>query len=76
MSARNCTAACLDVKRRPQTDVPPKAPSPPRLSTPDLSEIGEDDLWSCCRASESDASEQSSKSRDDLWDEMGRHSFQ
>ena len=75
MSARNCTAACFDAGQRAETQVPPKAPSPPRLPTPDISEIGEDDLWSCCRSSESKGSDSSIQSVDDLWDKMGTTSF-
>lgn len=37
-----------------RNDVPPPAPTPPRLATPDVTDVDEDELWSCCRSSESD----------------------
>ena len=70
MSARNCTPACHDVNFHPETQKPPKAPSPPRLPTPDLPDFGEDDLWSCCRSSESHASDRDAQCGDDFWNEM------
>ena len=70
MSSRNCTVSCYDVNPLQKTKVPPKAPSPPRLPTPDLPDIGEDDLWSCCKSSESDQSDQSTQDGDDFWNEM------
>ena len=71
MSARNCTPECRDFRLLPETHVPPKAPLPPRLPTPELSDLDEDDLWSCCRASESNASEKSTDNDEDFWTEMG-----
>lgn len=75
MSARNCTAACIDTRPPPlpaNVKLPPKAPSPPRLPTPDLSDVEEDDLWSCCMLSESNESSESNPTKDDLWNEMSR----
>lgn len=74
MSARNCTAACIDA-RSPSPPpanikVPPKAPSPPRLPTPDLSDVEEDDVWSCCRSRASNQSSEISLEDDDFWNEM------
>lgn len=71
MSARNCTPACSDVRPPPP---PPKAPSPPRLPTPDLSDVEDDDLWTCCRFSESNSSNESSQTSADTWDEMSESS--
>ncbi len=70
MSARNCTAACEDVRAVSETRAPPKAPSPPRLPTPELSDFGEEDLWSCCRSSETNESDNSTQG-DDFWNKMG-----
>lgn len=74
MSARNCTAACIDTRPPPPMNIsmPPKAPSPPRLPTPDLSDIEEDDMWSCCMVSDSNESSESTQSNAELWNEMGR----
>lgn len=78
MSARNCTPACADVKSLSETSTPPKAPSPPRLPTPDLSDFEDEDLWSCCRFSESTQSNESDESNvsvqhdDEFWKEMGK----
>ena len=70
MSARNCTAACFEVEPLHATRAPPKAPSPPRLLTPELSDIGEDDLWSCCKSSEVSGSDSGVQDGDDFWNEM------
>ncbi len=75
MSARNCTAACVNTRPPPppmNIGVPPKAPSPPRLPTPELPEIEEDDSWSCCMFSESNESGKSTQTNDDFWNENGR----
>lgn len=72
MSARNCTAACIDAKSPAVMSKPPKAPSPPRLLTPDLSDVEEDDLWSCCMSSESNESSQCAQEGGDFWSEMGK----
>ena len=73
MSVRNCTAACGDVDSVPDLSTPPKAPSPPRLPTPDLSDLEDQDLWSCCNFSESYESNEVNESThdDDFWGEMG-----
>lgn len=74
MSIVNCTVDCANAKLRGQTKMPPKAPSPPRLPTPDLSDFEEDDLWSCCGSSWSSLGKESSRCNDkaeNLWDEMG-----
>lgn len=42
-----------DAAARRQAKVPPPAPSPPSLDTPALSDIEEDNCWSCCRPSAS-----------------------
>ena len=70
MSARNCTTACFEVEPLHATRAPPKAPSPPRLQTPDLSDFGEDDVWSCCKSSEASASDSGVQDGDDFWNEM------
>lgn len=73
MSARNCTPACSEVRPPPppaNMKVPPKAPSPPRLPTPDLSDVEEDDLWTCCSFPGSNASNESSRTSVDTWAEM------
>ena len=77
MSTVNCTVDCANAKLQGQTKMPPKAPLPPRLPTPDLSEVEEDDLWSCCGSSWSSLSKESSRrddKADNLWDEMGASS--
>lgn len=40
-------------RRRAKGAAPP-APSPPSLDTPDVSDVEEEDYWSCCRSSMSD----------------------
>lgn len=77
MSTVNCTVDCANGKPQVQTKMPPKAPSPPRLPTPDLSDLEEDDLWSCCGSSWSSLGKESIRCKDqanDLWDEMGASS--
>ena len=77
MSTVNCTVNCANGKPRGHTKMPPKAPSPPRLPTPDLSDLEEDDLWSCCGSSSSSLGKESSRCNDqadNLWDEMGASS--
>lgn len=78
MSTVNCTVDCVNVKANAKPlahlEMPPKAPSPPRLPTPDVSELEEDDLWSCCGSSWSSLSKESSRcdrEGDTMWDEMG-----
>ena len=74
MSTVNCTVDCSNGKSMAHQKMPPKAPSPPRLPTPDLSDIEEDDLWSCCGSSWSVLSKDSSRSTnktDSMWDDMG-----
>ncbi|MCJ1449736.1 hypothetical protein MMC28_000064 [Mycoblastus sanguinarius] len=56
MSSRNCTANCTNGGQLADSKAPPPAPSPSRLSTPDLSDVEEDELWSCCASSESSES--------------------
>ena len=75
MSARNCTPACHDVRLLPETQKLPKAPSPPRLPTPDLPDLEEDDLWSCCRSVDSNASECYTRDDNDFWNEMSMNIF-
>ena len=75
MSTVNCTVACANADTKPLAylKTPPKAPSPPRLPTPDVSDVEEDDLWSCCGSSWSSLSKESvSRDRkiDSTWDEM------
>ena len=81
MSARNCTSFCARDKSPRIMSSPPKAPSPPRLPTPDLSDVDDEDLWSCCKSSESNDSCGSNESKvsgvsthgeDDFWGEMSR----
>ena len=74
MSTVNCTFDCANAKLLAHVKMPPKAPSPPRLPTPDLSELEEDDLWSCCGSSWSSLGTESSRctrEADSMWDEMG-----
>lgn len=81
MSTVNCTINCINAnanaKPLAHSKVPPKAPSPPRLPTPDLSELDEDDLWSCCESTLSCLSKESSRGdhkADGMWNEMGASS--
>ena len=77
MSRANCTVDCANAKPLAHLQVPPKAPSPPRLPTPDLSDPEGDDLWSCCGSSWSSLSMESSRCNhkaDSTWDEMGASS--
>lgn len=69
MSAYNCTVACAKAKAPAPADrkIPPRAPSPPKLPTPDLSDCEEEELWSCCGSWQSLGS---SRDGDDVWDEM------
>lgn len=53
MSAVNCTADCFNAEPLAEAMTPPPAPLPPRLPTPDLSDVDEDAFWSCCRSSKS-----------------------
>ena len=76
MSTVNCTADCANADAKPLAYLrtPPKAPSPPRLPTPDVSDLEEDDLWSCCGSSWSSLSKESNhcdRKTDSTWDEMG-----
>ena len=82
MSTVNCTVDCITANANANANakplaylkVPPKAPSPPRLPTPDLSELDEDDLWSCCESTLSSLSKESCRSdrkADSMWNEMG-----
>ena len=74
MSTVNCTVDCANDKSLAHQKMPPKAPSPPRLPTPDLSDIEGDDLWSCCGSSWSVVSKESSRGNhktDSMWDDMG-----
>ena len=77
MSTVNCTVECANGKPLAHLKMPPKAPSPPRLPTPDLSDLEEDDLWSCCGSSWSSLSKESSRcsqKADSMWDDMGASS--
>ena len=81
MSTVNCTVDCINAnsnaKPLAHLKVPPKAPSPPRLPTPDLSELDEDGLWSCCESSLSSLSKESNRGdpkADSMWNEMGASS--
>ena len=81
MSTVNCTVDCINAdaiaKPLAHLKVPPKAPSPPRLPTPDLSEPDEDGLWSCCESTPSSLSKESSRGdceADSMWTEMGASS--
>ncbi len=84
MSTVNCTVNYTNAKPLACLTIPPKAPSPPRLRTPDVSDLGEDDLWSCCGSSWSSLGKESKESKesrscdhkaDNMWDEMGASSF-
>ena len=79
ISAVNCTADCFNAEPLIDAMTPPPAPLPPRLPTPDLSDVDEDAFWSCCRPSESSRCSnfgygRSDKSDDDvkLWNDMGK----
>ncbi len=77
MSTVNCTVDCGNAKPLAHLKMPPEAPSPPRLPTPDLSDVEEDDLWSCCGSSWSSLGMESSRCNgkaDSMWDEMGTSS--
>lgn len=77
MSTVNCTVDCANAKPLAHLKMPPKAPSPPRLPTPDLSDLEDDDLWSCCGSSWSSLSKESircNRNADIMWDEMGASS--
>lgn len=77
MSTVNCTVDCANGKPPAHLKVPPKAPSLQRLATPDLSEVEEDDFWSCCGSSWtslSDDNNRCNRSHDGMWDEMGASS--
>lgn len=58
--------------------MPPAAPLPPRLSTPDLSDFEEDEFWSCCKSFNRSASNvrndctDTDEEGDGIWDEMGK----
>ena len=74
MSSVNCTVDCANAKPLAHLKIPPKAPSPSRLPTPDVPEFEEDDLWSCCGSSWSSLSKEKSHcggKDDSLWNEMG-----
>ena len=79
MSAVNCTADCFGGEPLTGATTPPPAPLPPRLPTPDLSDVDEDAFWSCCKASESSKCSNlcygKPNDNDDvvgLWDHMGK----
>lgn len=77
MSTVNCTVDCANAEPLNHLKMPPKAPSPPRLPTPDLSDLEEDDLWSCCGSSWTSLSKESNRCNakaDNMWDEMGASS--
>ena len=74
MSTVNCTVDCANAKPLAQLKIPPRAPSPFRLPTPDVSDLDEDDLWSCCGSSWSMLSQENSQCNDKAegtWNEMG-----
>lgn len=79
MSAVNCTTDCYRVEPFAGSMTPPAAPLPPRLPTPDLSDVDEDAFWSCCRPSESSKCSNPCYGRTDndddevgIWDQMGK----
>ena len=79
MSAVNCTADCFDAEPLAEAMTPPPAPLPPRLPTPELSDVDEDAFWSCCRSSKSSRCSNLDNDRIDdtnedgeLWNEMGK----
>ena len=74
MSTVNCTAECANANPLAHLKMPPKAPSPRRLPTPDLSDLEDDDLWTCCGSSWSSLADESTRCNrkaDSEWDEMG-----
>ena len=74
MSTVNCTVDCANAMPLAHLKIPPKAPSPSRLPTPDVPEFEEDDLWSCCGSSWSSLSKESSRcdrKDDSMWNDMG-----
>lgn len=74
MSTVNCTVDCANAKPLAHLKIPPKAPSPSRVPTPDVPELEENDLWSCCGSSWSSLSDENSRydgKDDSLWNEMG-----
>ena len=80
LSAINCTARCFDTKPLADPRMPPAAPLPPRLPTPDLSDVEEDEFWSCCKSFNRSARNVSNDCTDvddegdGVWDEMGKRS--
>ena len=77
MSTVNCTVDCANAKPLAHGDKSPKAPSPTRLPTPDLSDLEGDDLWSCCESSWSSLGTETNRCNgkvDSMWDEMGASS--
>ena len=79
MSAVNCTSDCFRVEPFAGSMTPPAAPLPPRLPTPDLSDVDGDAFWSCCRPSESSNCSNLCYGRNDnnddeagIWDDMGK----
>ena len=76
MSAVNCTADCFNAEPLADAITPPPAPLPPRLPTPDLSDVDEDAFWSCCRPSKiSNFRYGRNDAIDDdvgLWNDMGK----
>ena len=79
MSAVNCTTDCFNAEPLAGAMTPPPAPLPPRLPTPDLSDVDEDAFWSCCRPSERNKCSNLSFGRTDntdddagLWNDMGK----
>ena len=81
MSAVNCTAYCFEAKSLADPKMPPPAPMPPRLPTPELSDIDEGEFWSCCKSindSESSVGSDCGEIHDEeegLWDDMGKRSL-
>ena len=74
ISTVNCTVDCADAKPLAHLKTPPKAPSPSRLSTPDVSDLEEDDFWSCCGSSWTSLSKESSccdNKTDNMGNDMG-----
>lgn len=79
MSAVNCTADCFKDEPFAGSMTPPAAPLPPRLPTPDLSDVDEDAFWSCCKPFESSKCSNHCYGRNDdnadevgIWDHMGK----
>ena len=50
LSLFNCTAECLNALPVAGVGKPPPAPSTPRLPTPDLSDVDEDEMFPCYRS--------------------------